>query len=119
MEVRAHLINNRKFIEIVSDKIIVSQIQDGLDLIGECMGHDSEGIIINQKNVSDSFFDLSTRIAGEILQKFSTYNLRLAIVGNFFEYTSKSLKDFIFESNKQGRINFVNSVEEAISKLSK
>ncbi|MCK7528774.1 MAG: DUF4180 domain-containing protein [Ignavibacteriales bacterium] len=32
--------------------------------------------------ISD-FFDLKTGIAGEILQKFSTYNVRLAILGDF------------------------------------
>jgi hypothetical protein len=52
-----------------------------------------------------------------VLQKFSTYRIRLAIVGDFSSYESKSIKDFIFESNKMGHINFVASKEEALEKL--
>ena len=45
--------------------------------------------------------------------------MQLAIVGDFSQYASKSLQDFIFESNKVGRINFVASIEEARQKLAK
>jgi hypothetical protein len=62
---------------------------------------------------------LKSGIAGEILQKFSTYNFRLAIVGTFSEVQSKSLRDFIYESNKYGRINFVGSHDEAFERLMK
>ena len=65
------------------------------------------------------FFDLKSGIAGEILQKFSNYRIRLAIVGDFSKYTNKSLKDFIYESNKGGQINFVDSQLDAINVLSK
>lgn len=60
---------------------------------------------------------MSTRIAGEILQKFITYQFKLAIVGDFSGYTSKPLKEFIYESNKGKEIFFVSSEEDAIEKL--
>jgi len=62
---------------------------------------------------------LKTGVAGEILQKFSTYNMQLAIVGDFSVFSSKSLKDFIYESNRTGKIVFVATTDEAIEKLSK
>ncbi len=65
------------------------------------------------------FFNLRTGIAGEILQKFSTYNVQLAIIGDYSKYNSKSFKDFIFESNKYRRINFVCTLEEALERLTK
>lgn len=42
----------------------------------------------------------------------------LAIVGDFSKFESKSLSDFIFESNKGKQINFVTSQLEAIKALS-
>ncbi len=48
-------------------------------------------------SICDDFFDLSTRLAGEILQKFINYHVKIAIIGDFSIYTSKSLKDFIYE----------------------
>ena len=52
-------------------------------------------------------------------QKRDTFEneIQLAIVGDFSKYTSKSLKDFIFESNKGKFINFIASKEEALKVL--
>lgn len=73
-----------------------------------------------QKTRNDSSYQfLSTRIAGEILQKFINYQFKFAIVGDFSGYTSKPLKDFIYESNKGRDIFFVSSEEDAIEKLSR
>ena len=40
-------------------------------------------------------------IAGDILQKFVNYGIKFAIFGDFTGYTSKPLKDFIYESLKE------------------
>jgi hypothetical protein len=102
-----------------SDNVIIRETQDALDLMADAGQHNSHKIIVNEKHLTPGFFDLKTRIAGDILQKFSTYNIQLAIVGDFSKYNSKSLKDFIFESNRYGRINFVSSLEEAKERLTK
>ncbi len=75
-------------------------------------------IVINKEALAEDFFVLSTRMAGEILQKFINYRFRLAIVGDFSGYTSKPLKDFIYESNRGRDIFFVSSEKDAIEKLS-
>ena len=38
-------------------------------------------------------------MAGEILQKFINYHVKIAIYGDYSVYTSKPLRDFIYESN--------------------
>ncbi|MES2656642.1 MAG: DUF4180 domain-containing protein [Bacteroidota bacterium] len=119
MKIETHHIKNTKIAEVISTDTIIKRAEDGLDLLGNLYYQDFDKIIIHQHNITADFFDLKTSIAGDILQKFSNYRVRLAIVGNFTHYTSKSINDFIFESNKAGQINFVNSTEEAISKLTK
>jgi hypothetical protein len=52
-----------------------------------------------------------------MLQKFSTYDFKLAIVGDFSKYKSKSLQDFIRESNKGRVIFFVNTLKDALDKI--
>ena len=74
-------------------------------------------VIIHEKNITPDFFDLKNKMAGEILQKFSNYRVRLAIVGDFSKYAKKSLKEFIYESNKGKQVNFVSSVTEALNVL--
>ena len=102
---------------IQSDDIIFHNAEDAAELLMNCLYNDCESIIINEVNLPAEFFDLKTGLAGDILQKFSTYQGRLAIIGDFSKYESKSLKDFIYESNKQGRINFVSTIEQAKAAL--
>ncbi|RPI19180.1 MAG: DUF4180 domain-containing protein [Ignavibacteriae bacterium] len=99
--------------ELISENLEINNSQDALDIMANCSSQGARNIIIHEINILRDFFDLKTGIAGEILQKFSTYNFKLAIVGDFSKYSSKSLRDFIYESNKTGRINFVNSVNQA------
>ncbi|MDQ0593964.1 hypothetical protein QFZ37_002333 [Chryseobacterium ginsenosidimutans] len=119
MEIKKHEINSIKIAEIISNEMIIISAQDGLDLLGNMYYQDFDKIIIYEENITSEFFDLKTKIAGEILQKFSNYRVRLAIIGDFSKYESKSIKDFIFESNKTRHINFVETLTEALNRLSK
>jgi len=118
MKIKTHNINDTKIAELISDVIIIDKIEDGLDLLGNLYYQGFDKIVIHDNNITPDFFDLKTGIAGEILQKFSNYRVRLAIVGDFSKYTNKSLNDFIYESNKGRHINFVTSRTEAIKILS-
>ena len=118
MEIRIKSFNGDQIAEITSDDILISVTQDALDLMANCRYQGAGKIIVQEKHLHPDFFNLKTRLAGEILQKFSNYNVRLAIIGDFSKYQSKSLQDFIFESNKHKHINFVSSLDEAIEKLS-
>lgn len=118
MKIETHDINDTKIAELISEDTIINNIEDGLDLLGNLYYQDFDKIIIYEKNVTPDFFDLKNGIAGEILQKFSNYRVRLAIVGDFSKYTSKSVNDFVYESNKGRQINFVASQLEAIKVLS-
>ena len=118
MKIEAHNLNNTKIAEVISDETIISTAEDGLDLLGNLYYQGFDCIVLYENNVTPDFFDLKNGIAGEILQKFSTYRVKLAIVGDFSKYSSKSLTDFIYESNRGKHINFVNSTTEAIKILS-
>lgn len=93
-------------------------IHDAQDFLQMMMNLPSDRIIIPKENFDEKFFELRTGLAGEILQKVINYGRHLVIVGDFSVYESKSLKDFIYESNKSKQIGFLNSTEDAIRKLS-
>lgn len=97
--------------EIVDDDIIIRKPDDVFDYF---FTNDCSTIILKKHNLANDFYDLSTGVAGEILQKFSTYRTRLAIIGDFDNVESKSLRDFIRESNKVRQIIFVKTVVEAL-----
>ncbi len=115
MEIIAHQHKNGLAAEIVTNHIVINNIEDSLDLLGNLYYQQFDQIIIQKHQITTDFFDLKNGMAGEILQKYSNYRIKLAIVGDFSSYSSKSLKDFIFESNKIGQIIFVTSIKEALS----
>ena len=105
---------------IKSDVKVFTDVQSALDvLMSAKYNADTKNIAIDKKLIVEEFFVLSTGIAGEILQKYINYGGRIAIYGDYSRYTSKPLKDFIYESNKGKNVFFVSTMEEAIEMLTK
>ena len=115
----SHQTDGLTFLEIHSEEQFINNVQDVLDLFGELYGQYYDGIILYERNITPDFFDLQTKLAGEILQKFSNYRIRLVIVGDWSKYTSRSLEAFICESNRGKTVNFSSSLTEALKLLSR
>lgn len=80
------------------------------DLLGEAWGAEADLVVVPVERLAEGFLELSTRIAGEVIQKFTNYRMRLAFVGDIAAQTeaSRSLRDFVFESNKGRQVWFLN-----------
>lgn len=105
-----------KLIAVVdSTEKLIADAQSALNLMSTVRYEkDCNQVAIKKEAIAEDFFILSTGLAGEILQKFVNYRMQLAVIGDFSGYTSKPLKDFIYESNKGRHIFFVPSEEEAV-----
>lgn len=108
-------------IAVVSgDEKIIVDVQSALDLIMTVKYETGAAkIVIDKTAIAEEFFILSTGMAGEILQKFINYHVKAAIWGDYSRYTSKPLRDFIYESNRGKDFFFVETEEAAIARLSK
>lgn len=105
---------------IQSDTVVITDPQSALDLLMSATYEaGTKNIVIDKKLIAEDFFILSSGLAGEILQKYVNYSGRIAIYGDFSHYTSKPLKDFIYESNKGHSVFFVPTQEEAIAMLTR
>lgn len=112
--------NNVEIAVINHPDILITDVQSALDLIATVRYETGcDKMILSKDAVSKEFFDLSTKLAGEVLQKFINYQMRIAFWGDFSVYSSRSLKDFISESNRGNSIFFLSDEEEAMEKLSK
>ncbi|OAB42429.1 DUF4180 domain-containing protein [Paenibacillus glacialis] len=111
--------NDVEIAVVSSSEILITDVQSALDFIAT-VNYEAgcDRIILNKSALCEEFFDLSTRLAGEILQKFINYHVKMAIVGDFSVYSSKSLKDFISECNKGKDIFFLSNEQQAVVKLS-
>ncbi len=118
MQVEIITNQNMKIAHIKSDKIVISDLQSAIDLMMTVKYEAGiKNIVIPKNLITDKFFILSSGLAGEILQKFINYQFRIAIYGDFARYTSKPLKDFIYESNHGHDVFFVDSLDTAVKKL--
>lgn len=106
-------------VRIEDDSTMISDEQSFLDLFMTIAYETGENrFIISKDSFVEDFFNLSNKIAGGILQKLVNYRMKLAIIGDFSKYKSKSLKDFIYECNNGNDIFFVESESKALSMLS-
>lgn len=114
-----HLKNNGIDIAVVTgDEMVVVDTQSALDMVMTVKYETgAERIAIDKNVICGDFFILSTGVAGEILQKFVNYHVKAAIYGDYSHYTSKPLKDFIYESNRGKDVFFVATREEALQRL--
>ena len=94
-------------------------VQDALDCMVTAAYEGCLGIIVPRDSLPEEFFQLKTGFAGEVLQKFTNYRMKIAITGDFSGYTSKSLRDFMYESNKGRQVFFKASAEEGMASLLK
>lgn len=103
---------------VESDDIVILDVQSAIDLIANIDYHiGTKNIVINKNLINEDFFVLSTKLAGEILQKFVNYGVRIGIYGDYSNYNSKSLKDFIYECNKGSSVFFAQTEDEAIERI--
>ena len=105
---------------VIDNDKVITEVQSALDILMNAKyDAGTKNIVIDKKLIAEDFFILSTGLAGEILQKYTNYGGRIAIYGDYSRYTSKPLKDFIYESNKGKSVFFVSTKEEAINMLTK
>jgi len=118
MDIRIDQQGNSKAALIDSSGIIVDSVQDALDLMATIQyEHDCRKIVLRQSQLTERFFELSSGVAGDILQKYVNYHVKLAIVGEFDRYNSKSLRDFIYECNQGKQVCFVPDERTALERL--
>lgn len=105
---------------IETEAALIVDAQSALDLIANVRfseASDIDALVLPKSALAEDFFRLRTGLAGEILQKFINYYMKLAIIGDFSGYTSEALRDFIRESNRGKDIFFAATRKEALALL--
>ncbi len=120
MKLRTITKNGKLCAVVESNELAITDTQSALDILMSAKYEaGTKNIVIDKKLITEDFFSLSTRLAGEVLQKYINYGGRIAIYGDFSHYTSKPLRDFIYESNKGHDVFFAPTEEEAVQMLTR
>lgn len=112
--------NGTRYAWVSAEDGCITDTQTALDMMVNMRYEtDCDHMAVNKSAFAEPFFSLRTGLLGDALQKFVNYQVRLAIVGDFSRYTSKPLRDFIYESNRGRHVCFVPTLEEAEAWLGK
>ena len=117
MEIVIHEHCGDKIAEVRAEGVAFTEVGDALDAMADAYHQGADALVLHATNLTPGFFDLKTGLAGEVLQKFTNYGIRLAIVGDFEAVESKSLRAFIAESNRGRHVAFVADLETALERL--
>ncbi|MEU7715829.1 DUF4180 domain-containing protein [Micromonospora chalcea] len=96
----------------------IATASDALDLIGAAfLG--ATVVAVPAERLDPGFFTLGTRFAGEVMQKFVNYRLRLAVVGDISAYLERSgaLRALVAESNRHDQVWFVPDLDALDDRL--
>ena len=95
--------------------------RDATELISAAWEHHATLVAIPVDRLDPDFFRLNTRLAGEFVEKFVIYRVRLAILGSIaaFVEQSSALRDFVRESNRGENVWFVANLGELEKRLAK
>ena len=114
MPEQLHEFHGVRVLELVAEGAPLRTDKDAIEEISRSSPHKPAWVAIPVARLGDDFFQLETRIAGEVLQKFIQYRRRVAIVGDISQHlaASSALRSFVIESHRGRDICFVHDMEE-------
>lgn len=88
---------------------LLTSERDAAHWVGEALSAGVGMIAIPRIRLSPEFLRLSSGLAGAVLQKFTNYRLRVAILGDVQPEMDASapLRDFVTESNRGAQVWFL------------
>lgn len=98
-----------RVLDYATDGALLQEPRDAVALIAEARHHGADLVSVPAERLAPEFFELRTGFAGEVLQKFVTYGIRLAIIGDLSAFAARSaaLQSLIHESNRGNSVWFL------------
>ena len=118
MKIEKLIYNDVQIVHVISEEVLITDTQSATDLMMTVAYETGiKNIVMAKELFAEKFFVLSSGLAEEVLQKFVNYRFRLAVYGDYSKYTSKPLKDFIYESNNGRDVFFMSGLKEEVEKI--
>jgi len=104
--------NKIKYLELFSLPVPLQTEADALDLVALCGENDTGLLMVHREALSDEFFDLKTRAAGGIIQKFVNYRIKtVAVVPE--NTLGARFREWAGESNRGSQFGVFSEREDA------
>lgn len=105
--------SDKKYIEIASAERPLYTEQDAVDIITLCFENNAFLLMLHAGIFSEDFFKLRTGVAGQMLQKFTNYRAKVAILVTGEEKIRGKFKELLTEANRGNDFRVFGSAAEA------
>ena len=102
--------NGKDYIKVVSGQL--REEKDGIALVSACAESDTNKVMLNADSLSNEFLNLSTGVAGLVLQKLANYNIKAAVVMDAEKIRGK-FGDFLKEAHRGKLFHTFNDFQNA------
>lgn len=82
-------------------------------VVAQCIESGGRALLLDHGALPAAFFDLSTGVAGDLVQRLVLYDIRMAAVVPDLTAHSVSFQHFVLEANRGGQYRFFPTREEA------
>jgi hypothetical protein len=103
--------------ECLPDGGQITDENSALDLVSICGEEATDCILMHDSNLHPDFFDLKTRLAGNVLLKLSNYRIHAAAVIPLEKIGSGRFYEFVIETNRRNDFRVFKNRDEAIQWL--
>src|ERR1035438_4827774 len=90
---RSYELHGVRIFECATEGALLRSDRDAADLLPTAWSHHAAMIVIPVERLAEDFFELKTRVAGEIIQKLVIYHMRVAIDRKSTRLNSSPLPD--------------------------
>jgi len=87
------------------------------EMVVKCIEEGAESLLLDEANLPQVYFDLSSGLLGELLHKTSTYRIPVALVVQDPKRYSANFQSFLREANQGNSIRSFSSRQDAIQWL--
>ncbi|MBT4034498.1 MAG: DUF4180 domain-containing protein [Candidatus Marinimicrobia bacterium] len=101
------------YIDLTESDSSIEKEGDLNDLLSLCYYHNSNLLLLSEKNLSSDFYNLKSGLAGAAMQKFANYQAKVAIILATNAEQSNRFKELMFEMSRSNHFRFYDNREDA------
>lgn len=97
MKIRVSELAGVRILECVEQ---ITRVDDALSLIAASVEHASHRLLVDSRRLPEAFFELRSLFAGELIQKFQNYHIRLAVIFDPEAKHTERFEEFLLEARR-------------------
>lgn len=105
--------DGKAYIECLAGQAVIRDEQDALEWVGICGEYETHRLLLPPGSLTDDFYQLKTGVAGRILLKFVTYQIKVAAVLTPEQVNQGRFQEMVLETNRGSQFRVFYDVEKA------